>query len=293
MDKYFNTYREMISLRGLTDHTMNSYSTYIRAYLDYLSKFLCKQPQSVSWQELRDFIKWLQHDRALSDRTMNAVISQLRFFTVYVLHQSWDNYQLPKRKFDQYLPFVPSQKETWTFISTIPDIRIKAFVTILYSAGLRAGEVRHLKCSDIEHSNKRIFIRRSKNRSSRYALLSDTAWDTILEYYYSLPPDQRPSDWLFTQRRDKSKPIDHQVIPTHLAEHEKRLGWEHRISCHTFRHAFGTHLYENGTDLLTIQSLLGHKSLNSTIIYVHLASPAASWVISPLDRLAGEWHGSV
>lgn len=291
MDNYFNSYREMLSLRGLTDHTINSYSTYIRAYLDYLSKVLCKQPESVSWQELRDFIRWLQRERTLSDRTMNAVISQLRFFTIYVLHQSWVDSQLPKRKFDQYLPFVPSQKETWTFISTIPDIRIRTFVIILYSAGLRVGEVRHLKCSDIEHSNKRIFIRQCKNRSSRYAILSDAAWKAILDYYYSLPSNERPSDWLFTQRRDKTKPIDHQVVPTHLAKHEKRLGWERRISCHTFRHAFGTHLYENGTDLLTIQSLLGHKSLYSSTIYVHLASNGTSRAVSPLDRLAGDFHG--
>ena len=79
MDNYLNSYREMTSLRGLTHHTVTSYSTYISAYLDYLSVFLCKDPQDVSWQELRDFIRWLQKARSLSDRTMNAVISQLLF----------------------------------------------------------------------------------------------------------------------------------------------------------------------------------------------------------------------
>lgn len=266
MDKYFITYREMISLRGLTDHTVCAYSTYIRAYLAYLSTILFKQPEDVSWQELRDFIKWLQKSRSLSDRTMNAVISQLRFFTIYVLHLPWDDYQLPKRRFDKYLPFVPSGQETWSFISSISDIRAKAFITIMYSAGLRSGEVRHLKCSDIEHSRGRILIRQSKNRSARYALLSETAWNTILEYWYSFPVEQRPKDWLFTQKRDTAKPIDHYSISYFIASHEKKLGWEHRFSCHTFRHAFGTHLYENGTDLLTIQELLGHQSINSTTI---------------------------
>lgn len=293
MDNYFISYREMLSLRGLTDHTISSYTTYINAYLDYLSAFLFKQPEDVSWQELRDFIKWLQVYRNLSDRTMNAVISQLRFFTIYVLHKPWEDSQLPTRKFDEYLPFVPSQQDTWTFISTIPDIKAKAFITLLYSAGLRAGEVRHLKCSDIEHSNMRIFIRRSKNRSSRYAILSELAWDTILEYWYSFPQDIRPRDWLFTQQRDKTKPLNHQHIPHYIAAHEERLGWEHRISCHTFRHAFGTHLYENGTDLLSIKSLLGHKSLNSTTIYVHLASNGTTRAVSPLDAMAGGFHGSV
>lgn len=106
MDKYLNLYREMISLRALTDHTLNSYSTYIRSYLDYLQNILHKSPENVSWQELRDFIKWLQKERNLTDRTINCVISQLRFFTIYVLHNPWDDNQLPKRKFDEYLPIL-------------------------------------------------------------------------------------------------------------------------------------------------------------------------------------------
>lgn len=291
MDDYFQSYRDMISLRGLTEHTIPSYCTYISAYLNYLSGFLHKRPDDVSWQDLRDFIKWLQFDRSLSDRTMNAVISQLRFFTIYVIHKSWDCTQLPKRRFDDYLPYVPSQKDTWIFIYTLTDLKVKAFVTLLYSAGLHSGEVCHLKCSDIEHSNKRIFIRQGKNRSSRYAILSETAWNVILEYWYSFPSGSRPKDWLFTQQRDKSQPLNHEHIPHYIAMHEKQLGWEHRISCHTFRHAFGTHLYENGTDLLTIKALLGHKSINSTTIYVHLASTGTTGALSPLDRLAGEYHG--
>lgn len=290
MNNYLVSFQEMLFLRGLTDHTITSYTTYIKAYLDYLSTILFKQAGEASWQELRDFVKWLQFSRNLSDRTMNAVISQLRFFHVYVLHKSWDDTQLPRRKFDEYLPFVPSQQETWAFISTIPDLKVKAFITLLYSAGLRSGEVRHLKCADIEHSNGRIFIRHAKNRSSRYALLSPVAWNTILEYWYSYPTQLRPRDWLFTQQRDTTKPLNHQHIPHYINAHEIRLGWRHRISCHTFRHAFGTHLYENGTDLLTIKTLLGHKSLHSSVIYVHLATNTVSKVISPLDRLAGEHH---
>lgn len=82
MDDYLNTFREMVSLRGLTDHTVKSYSTYIRAYLDYLNNVLHKLPEDVSWDELRGFIRWLQNQKNLSDRTINACISQLRFFTI-------------------------------------------------------------------------------------------------------------------------------------------------------------------------------------------------------------------
>src|SRR5699024_11910356 len=95
-----------------------------------------------SWDELRDFIRWLQKNRSLSDRTINACISQLRFFTIYVLHKPWDPTQLPIRKFDSYLPFVPTKKEVHTFISTLSDPKPKAMVALMYSAGLRVSEVR-------------------------------------------------------------------------------------------------------------------------------------------------------
>ena len=169
---YLNVYREMISLRGLTDHTVKSYSTYICSYLDYLHTLLHKRPEDVSWDELRDFIRWLQKERALSDRTINHCISQLRFFTMYVLHKPWNPTQLPMRKFDSFLHFVPTQKEAELFISTLSDLKPKAMVALMYSAGLRVGEVCSLHYRDIQRKNMRIHIAHSKNRSDRYAVLS-------------------------------------------------------------------------------------------------------------------------
>ena len=120
MDKYFNSYREMISLRGLTDHTIQGYSTYIKAYFEFLTNVIHKSPEEVSWDEMRQFIQWVQNTRSLSDRTINAVISQLRFFTMYVLHKPWDETQLPMRKFDTYLPYVPTTEEVQLSINTLP-----------------------------------------------------------------------------------------------------------------------------------------------------------------------------
>lgn len=284
MDKYFNTYREMISLRGLADHTLTSYSTYIRSYLDYLSDVLHKMLEEVSWEELRDYIRWLQKERSLSDRTINACISQLRFFTMYVLHKPWDPTQLPMRKFDSYLPFVPTQKEADIFISTLSDLKPKAMISLMYSAGLRVGEVCNLRYRDIERKNMRIHVAHSKNRSDRYAILSEKAMDILTRYWFAYG---RPTGWLFPKQTDPSRPIDTFYICRHMRVHEASLGWEHRITCHSFRHAFGTHLYENGADLLTIKNLMGHKSLDSTLIYIHLASYQARNVSSPFDRIGG------
>lgn len=287
MDKYFNLYREMISLRGLSDHTLKSYCTYIRSYLDFLQNSLKKNPEDVSWQDLRDFIKWLQNERNLADRTINCAISQLRFFTIYVLHKPWDDSQLPKRRFNEYLPFVPTQEETFTFINSIPDLKQKAMAALMYSSGLRIGEVCHLRYEDINRKTMKVHILHSKNRQERFAPLSRYALDILTQYWFECG---RPTGWLFPKQTDPTRPIDTFFLSRHIHEHEKRLGWPKRITCHSFRHALGTHLYENGTDLLTIKSILGHKSLNSTTIYIHLASTSFSKVVNPLDRMGGISH---
>ena len=286
MQKYFSKFTQMISLRGLTDHTIKSYSTYIRSYLDYLQNILHKNPEDVSWQELRDFIVFIQKERSLADRTINSCISQLRFFTLYVLHKPWDPYQLPFRKFNTYLPFVPTQKEIHLFISSLPDIKDKAMVSLMYSAGLRISEVRHLRCCDIDRTNMRIYIAHGKNRSDRYALLSPKIL-LLLEDYWRV---HKPVNYLFPQQSGADKPIHHNYLPPRIKSHEERLGWKHRITCHSFRHAFGTHLYEGGTDLLTLKALLGHKSLNSTTIYVQLASNGTNKAKSPFDTLEDFSH---
>lgn len=90
----------------------------------------------------------------------------------------------------------------------------------------------------------------------------------------SLPKEERPHNWLFPQKRNPAKPIDHQCIPNFILAHENELGWEHRFTCHTFRHAFATYHYEDGTDLLTLKALMGHRSINSTAIYNKITNPA-------------------
>ena len=276
---FLKRYQKMISLRGLTDHTMKSYCTYIRAYLEYLDS-INKYPSQATWNDMRIFIEQLKEKRNLNDRTINCAISQLRFFTMYVLHKPWDDTQLPMRKFDTYLPYVPTQKDTFYFISTIPNLKQKAMVALLYSSGLRISEVCHLRYEDISRDNMRIHITHGKNRSDRYVPLSRYALDLLTDYWFKYG---RPMGWLFPQQNGADKPIDTFYLSRHIHEHERRLGWPERITCHTFRHAYGTHLYENGVDLLTIKSLMGHKSINSTTIYVHLAVTTTQRVANPFD----------
>ena len=285
MDIYLNSYRDMISLRGLTDHTIKSYSTYINAYFEFLTDVIHKSPEDVTWDDMRQFVGWVQDTRSLSDRTINAVISQLRFFTIYVLHKPWDDTQLPMRRFDTYLPYVPTLDEVKLFINTLPTLKQKTMVALMYSAGLRVGEVCRLKYSDIKRSSMRIHIAQAKNRSDRYAILSQKSLDMLTEYWYAY---DRPTDWLFPSKRDNLKACNPGVFQRQVLEHREKLCINPKLNCHSFRHAFGTHLYEAGTDLLTIKELLGHKSLTSTVIYVHLASFSSRNIKSPFDMMGGD-----
>jgi site-specific recombinase XerD len=289
MDDYFKSFKEMISLRGLTDHTITSYSTYIKMYLEYLNS-LNISADAASWQIMRDFIVYIQKSRRLSDRTINAAISQLRFFHIYVLHKPWDQSQLPFRKFDTYIPFVPDKKTVWEYISTISDLRFKTIVILMYSAGLRSGEVLNLKYQDISRKTMRIHITHGKNRNDRYAVLSKQALAVLTEYWFACG---KPMDWLFPVKSSRSgelHPIQNGTLTRMIHKHEKDLGWEHRISAHTFRHAFATHCYENGVDLLTLKTLLGHKSINSTTIYVHLANTTFQKYQNPFDQMWEDHH---
>ena len=276
---YLKSFREMISLRGLTDHTVKSYSTYLKKYLFYLDEVLHISPEEATWDDMRSFVLWLETECSLSDRTINAAVSQLRFFTLYILHKPWDPYQIPMRKFNTYMPFVPTREEVRIFLSSFTDLKQKAMLVLMYSAGLRVGEVCNLRYEDISRSQMRIHIRQAKNRS---AILSETALQILTDYWFAYG---KPTGYLFPKQNGKDLPIDTFYIARHMAEHEKALGWPHRFTCHSLRHAFGTHLYESGTDLLTLQALLGHKSLQSTTIYVHLAASSLKNTISPLDTL--------
>lgn len=280
--EYLETYLTMIALRGLTDHTLKSYKTYISAYLDFVFEFLKKDPADVTWDEMRLYIKHLQETRHLADRTINAAISQLRFFTLYILHKPWDSTQIPMRRFNQYMPFVPSRLEVAAFIDAIDNSKVRAMVILMYSAGLRIGEVCRIKCEDIDRKNMRIHITQGKNRSDRYAMLSPEALKVLEDYWRRCG---RPRNYLFPQKHDPNKPNDPQNVNLHMRNAEDKLEWEHRFTCHSLRHAFATHFYEDTNDLLTLKHLLGHKSLNSTTIYVTLSNATLRKYASPFDSL--------
>jgi len=251
----------------------------LHSYFQWIDAHLAKPPEAVSFEEIRLYLAYLKQDKKLDNRSINAHISQLAFLHRYVLHMPWDKYEVPFKKFNSKLPHVLTQKQAHCFINSITDLRQKACVALLYSAGLRVSEVRHLKPADIHRKDMRLYISCSKSRSDRYAVLSKKALDILTRYWYTY----RPKEWLFPGR-DPSKPVSGTCIGSFIAKHKRYLNWDTPVTAHTFRHSFGTHLYEQGYDLVKIQKLLGHKSISSTLLYVHLSTRSISEIVSPFDR---------
>ena len=279
---YLETLQDMLSLSGRTRGTIKSYTTYISAYLDYLTDHLQIQPPQASWHDMRDFIAWIQQQRGLSDRTINSIIAHLRFFTIYVLHEPWDPSQLPRRRFNQYLPFVPSRDEVAAIINAIDNLQAKVMVILMYSSGLRVSEVCHLRYEDISRAQMHIHVRQAKNRSARLAMLDPFALDALSHYWRVYG---RPMEYLFRSRKDPGTPVSSAFVRHHIQLAEQKLGWQHRFATHTFRHAFGTHFYEATGDLLALKDLLGHKSIRSTVIYVTLSGESLKKYPSPIQSL--------
>lgn len=234
---YFSIFIYMLQTKGLTDNTISSYNTYIRPYLSYLHDRSIL-PDNAFWQDMRNFLFWIKQQRSLSDRTVNMIISYLQFFHIYVLHKTWDRTQIPFRKFNVYLPFVPSMNEVHSFLHSLGDPKVRLSVAILFATGLRLDELCHLRCKDIFSPSKKIHVANSKNHQNRYVPLPDMIWHMILVYWHSFPANRRPKTWLFTQQHSLGYPMDKQWIQKIILDQHRILGMDERLNSHSFRHAY-------------------------------------------------------
>ncbi len=284
-DFYLNQIDEILSFAGRSENTITSYKTYVSPFLDYCVDVLKKDPAEVSSAEIRSYVTNIRMERGLSDATVNHILSELRFFYESVLGIGWNAKQLPHRKIRRCLPYVPDRDTVSAFLCSIDDKKKKAMISLLYSSGLRISEVCSLKCADICHSSSRVYVAPGKNGKDRYTILADEAYEIVCDYWRSLPPTMKTRDWLFTQQHDISKPIYPQFIQGFIKKQRSALGWDCHLTAHSFRHAFASHSYEDGMDLLTLSRLLGHSSISSTTIYIHLSELGRRRYDSPMKGM--------
>ena len=276
--------KEILSFRDLAEGTVSTYISYLIQFIEWVESVLCgKAVQDVSWADLRSYVDFLHTVRKIGNRTINVHIAQLHHLFHYVLKREWDKYEVPFLRYDTALPNVPTMEEINAIIDSIANIKHKAEIALLYSSGIRVSELCRLRCGDIYVSKKCIFIAKAKNRSERYAILSEKALLILSDYIRQAYPGATQEDWLFPGQTSGSY-IDDQSVRNVFNKAVRCVGLADRgFVLHSCRHAFGLHLYEAGTDLMTIKEALGHKSLSSTEVYLSLGIGNGRSVKSPYD----------
>lgn len=269
----------MLELRDLTKNTIKNYTSFLLQYLTWVNTNLSKALEDVSYDDIRLYILYLKNVRKLKASTINAHISQLRFFYIYILKKPFDKYEVPFMKTTRKLPIIYSKEIIFQFIDSFQNIRHKAYAAILYSSGIRVSELQHLRYEDVSRENMMLHIRETKSRTNRYAILSKRALNILTQYWFAAG---KPKGFLFPSSHDSTKPVSKFTINRAFNDHSKTFGIT--LTPHVMRHHFGCHLYEAGYDLLAIQKLLGHKSINSSTIYVQLANPNRLDILSPFDH---------
>ncbi|MEM5773123.1 MAG: tyrosine-type recombinase/integrase [Candidatus Aenigmatarchaeota archaeon] len=260
-----------IKLRGFSERTLKMYLFYNKKFLEFVKK----NPEDVNEDDIKAFIAKKMED-GTSAKSIVLIKAALKFFYDEVLKKGIVNFKSPK--VPKKLPTVLTKEEVKKMIDSIENEKHKLIVMMLYSSGLRLSELINLKVGDLELKEKIGWVRTGKGEKDRVFILSDKVIEKISKFI----ENKNPSDYVFTGRNGMLSPRTVQKIVSNAV---KKAGINKKVSPHTLRHSFATHLLESGENIRKIQELLGHSSLNTTQIYTHISTEELKKVKSPLDEI--------
>ena len=269
---------EDMTIRNLSPATQRSYIHAVSKF----SRYFGRSPDRLGLEDVRAFQVHLV-SMGVSWPALNQTVCALRFFYGVTLGQGEIPERIAYAREPRKLPVVLNADEVVRFLEAVPSLKTRVALTTAYAAGLRASEAVSLKVADIDSVRMVIRVEHGKGGKDRTVMLSAQLLN-ILRAYWRLA---RPQHWLFPGR-DEMKPIDVQVLHAACRSARVAAGLAKRVTVHTLRHSFATHLLENGTDIRIIQVLLGHANLSSTARYTKVSNRLISRTQSPLDRLTLE-----
>lgn len=274
----FESIRNEAEKRNLRERTIQLYCSDVNYFLRWIGK-------PVSDLTLEDAESFLTAKRleGRSPETHNHYRSAIKFFYKKVLKVVWDDDTVPVMKRERNLPAVLTRNEINAIIDATPNLKHKAIIATMYSSGLRVSEVVHLHYDDISRTNMTIHVRETKSRIDRYTILSQKNLDLLTEYWYKCG---RPKDILFPSSWTGGY-LDIASVNQFFKKSAKLAGITRRVSSHACRHSFASHLFESGTDIKYIHSLLGHVDLRSTDVYLHVSNKTLLGIRSPFDNPEG------
>jgi len=269
---------EDMTVRNLAPTTQRSYLYAVAKF----SRHFSRSPDRLGVEEVRAFQMHLV-STGISWPALNQTVCALRFFYGVTLGQAEIPERIPYAREPRKLPVVLSADEVVRFLEAVASLKTRTALTTAYAAGLRVSETVGLKVCDIDSGRMVIRVEHGKGGKDRYVMLSAQLL-RILRTYWRLA---RPKHWLFPGR-DESKPINVQVLHSSCRSACAAAGLAKRVTVHTLRHSFATHLLENGADIRIIQVLLGHSNLSTTARYTQVSNVLIRRTESPLDRLTLE-----
>ena len=274
--------RRMIQDMQLRNFAPGTIAVYVNCVARFARHF-GKSPELLGPEDVRAYLLQLIEQRRPSWSYYSQNVQALRFLYKVTLGRDWALAHIAYPKQPKRLPVVLSPDEVARFFAAIDRLKDRALLMTAYAAGLRISEVVALRVEDIDSRRMVIRVRQGKGRKDRYVMLSPRLLDLLRRYWKAA----RPRTWLFPGR-EPDRPIGVRTVTRICRRALQAAGLEKRVTVHTLRHSFATHLLEAGTDLRTIQVLLGHSSPRTTALYTHVSPAALRATASPLDRLALE-----
>ena len=276
---------EDLRLRGLSPNTVDAYIRAARIFLEF-----CGRPADQSdVRDVRRFLLFLIHEKKRSPATVNVYNAAVRFLFAVTLNRTFNSLQIPRQKTPKTLPQVLNRQEIASILEHGHNRKHKALFALIYGSGLRVSEAAAIKTEHIDSRTMRVFVQEGKGAKDRYTVLSHTALQLLREYWKAYRP-AHPEGWLFPGTSSRTH-ITAAAISRAFCHALTRAQISKEVSIHSLRHSFATHLLENGVSLLQIKELLGHASIRSTTVYLHLAN-VTSGIVSPLDRPPSTDEGS-
>lgn len=266
-----------MALRGLAYRTREAYVGSVAK----LAQHYRRSPDQISEAEVQGYLLYLLEERELAHSSCNIVCSALEFFYRVTLKRRETEFCLPRPKVPAKLPQILSREEVAALFECTTNLKHRTFLMTTYGGGLRLQEACRLKVGDIDSDRMTLRVECGKGAKDRYTLLSSRLLVELRRYWTA----HRPQLWLFTATRNTDGPLLPHAAQRMFHAAKDRAGITKPGGIHALRHAFATHLLEAGTDVHTIQRLMGHGSLSTTARYFHLAQKHLSGTASPLDLL--------
>jgi integrase/recombinase XerD len=264
-----------MQLRNLAERTQEAYLFAVGK----LAQHYHRRPDQINEKEVRDYLLYEINERKLSWSSVNQKMNGLMFFYRHTLKQPQAEFSLPPRKVEQRLPEVLSAEELGRLFKGLRHPKYQMVFKLAYGSGLRLGEILNLKPADIDSQRMMIRVDQGKGNKDRYTVLSKKLLEELRAYWKMY----RPKGWLFEGWH--GKPLGGTSVQKAFIEAKKKAGITKGVSFHSLRHSFATHLLEANVDVRTIQSLMGHENIQTTMRYMQITQKRVSSTPSPLDLL--------